>query len=63
MISRKGIALTFLSMIRNAPTPVRIASSVILQSGTGFLQKTRPKFWSTAMQLKEKWFGSMLTPL
>ena len=49
--------LTFLSMIRNALTTVRIASLVILRSGTGFLQTTRSKFWSTAMQLEEKWFG------
>jgi hypothetical protein len=46
---KKSIALSFVSMARNAPSLLRFANMSILESGTRFLPATRSKFLSTAM--------------
>jgi hypothetical protein len=62
-ILRRSTALSFVSMIRNAPSPIGPVILIISESGTRLLSTTRSKFLSTAMQLKEDRFGSMPTPL
>ena len=53
----------FVSMARNAPSPLRFDNMSILESGKRFLPTTRSKSLSTAMRVRVKKFGLMPRPL
>jgi hypothetical protein len=54
--SGRIIILPFVSMVRNAQSPIRLATLIMLGSGIRSLQTTSLKFASTSMRLKGR-FG------